>query len=517
MRLTISRRLIALATLLGLLLGLLALQSPARAIEKTVLQNNLRASVKLGILDANDETMGTCSGTFVDARGYILTNFHCVGQTDIYGPDEETGLAHGDYYNPKGLLVVAINDNPRQMPTPTYIAQVVAGNPDQDIAVLKIISFLDSKQKLPERLPITIDKLVDSDKVDIGDKVTVIGYPGVGGETVTLTNGAISGFQDDDEDNVTDWFKTDVLINGGNSGGTAVNENGEMVGIPSAKLVEDIDTIYFIKPVNQAIPVIERALSIGNSDTKVQGGGSTTGGATIPAGQNIGTITFGTDFKKDKIVGTATTFASGLKTVHAAVPYQKMRDGTAWGYAWNYEGSEAVSDTSLKWDLGEAGVVDVYLNGPDKGALPDGNYALQIFIGKKVVQEASFTVGTGDVNKEAPAKPSEIQSDGVLLTGTIIDQDTEDPIEGAVIIFLKPGVPTAKFDGSKKSEQLVQAYGVTDTDGTYTLDQPLPYGKTFSVIVGADGYTPQAIDDAFETTKDLADYVELDPITLQKE
>ena len=46
----------------------------------------------------------------------------------------------------------------------------------------------------------------------------------------------ISGFLDENDDKVMDWFKTDVLVNQGNSGGSAVNDQGELVGVPTARL-----------------------------------------------------------------------------------------------------------------------------------------------------------------------------------------------------------------------------------------------------------------------------------------
>ncbi len=34
----------------------------------------------------------------------------------------------------------------------------------------------------------------DSDAVEIGDQLRILGYPGIGGDTVTFTNGVVSGF-----------------------------------------------------------------------------------------------------------------------------------------------------------------------------------------------------------------------------------------------------------------------------------------------------------------------------------
>ena len=511
------KNVLAIAGLLALLLGLLWSSLPARALEKEALKRDLHASVKLIILDANGEVFGGCSGTILNNQGYILTNFHCVGQTDIYGPDEEFGLAHGDLYNPQGLLGVAITDDPRQMPVPSYIAQYIAGNPEQDVAVIKIIADLDGNL-VPETLPLVPAVLIDSDQVELGEAVSVIGYPGVGGETVTFTEGKIAGFLDEDGDKLTDWFKTDVLINGGNSGGTAVNEKGEMIGIPSASTFDASrgDALRFIKPVNQAMPIIERALNAGSSQTEVGGVSGGKGGDTIASGQNFGEITFGAGFDKNGIVGASSTFKSGVAEVHAAVPYQKMRNGASWGYIWQYEGQDAIVETKLKWDQDDSGVLDLSIYSDD--VLPDGNFSLQIILNDKVVQQDQFVIGSEDPTEtDKPQKPPEAQSEGVLLTGRIVDYDTGKPIADAAIVILQPGKTVADFDAADDVNKVILSAGMTDADGKYITLVPLPRGQVYSVIAGKKGYQRLALDDALEISPDDPDVVELEDIGLQRQ
>jgi peptidoglycan hydrolase-like protein with peptidoglycan-binding domain len=71
----------------------------------------------------------------------------------------------------------------------------------------------------------------DSDpNVEIGDPVYALGYPAIGGQSVTLTNGVISGFEGD----FNEWLKTSATINHGSSGGIAIGANNAcLYGIPS--------------------------------------------------------------------------------------------------------------------------------------------------------------------------------------------------------------------------------------------------------------------------------------------
>lgn len=516
-------RMMALTALLlvSMILGLVGNAHPAQALEKTVRQQVLRASVKLMTpFDADPNGGSLCSGTMLNQEGYILTNYHCVGYVTSGGRDrdlESLGLDPGDLYNKKGLSVVAITDDPRQLPKPTYVAQVLSGDSDQDLAVLKIVSYYNSKQKLTATLPVVSIPLADSDTVETLDEVFVIGYPGIAGDSVTATEGKISGFLDEDGDNQFDWFKTDVLVNQGNSGGSAVNDSGELIGIPTARLQDQAgNVIYLIRPTNVAVPYIKQAMKAGGSSASSDKG-TTTPPAAVPSGQNIGEIAFGSGFDDNEgVTGVATVFPSSIPEVHGGVPYDKMRDGTAWGYMWQLDGKDVTGQTSLRWNFGTSGVLDLYLRG--KNGLSDGDYNLQVFLRNELVQEGGFTVGEAD-RRSTPEKPSTSEDAGVLVSGTIIDHSTRRPIQGALIVFLFPGLTVDDFDDDNSDDKAdsVLSYGSTNAKGQFTINTPLPRGEVYTVLVGAKGYQRIAENDALEITEDDPDLIELDPIELDRQ
>ncbi|MGI6621914.1 MAG: trypsin-like serine protease [Clostridiaceae bacterium] len=214
-----------------------------------------RSTVKLYTLDNDYNVVSMGSGTIVNNNGYILTNFHCVGEK-------------GRLYNSEGYVAIAITDDIKKNIQPQYIAQYRSGVEELDLAVVKIVADLNWNQLNATDLNLIPAKIADSDTVELGDDINILGYPGVGGETITYTAGRVSGFIDEDNDSVIDWIKTDAVVNHGNSGGTAINGNGEMIGVPTAKIVgEHNDVMFYLKPINQAIPVLKDALAQGDNPT----------------------------------------------------------------------------------------------------------------------------------------------------------------------------------------------------------------------------------------------------------
>jgi len=188
------------------------------------------------------------SASVITAKGHLLTNFHVIGDTDT-----------GQLYNRGGVIVVAVSDEPeRQPPRPTYRAELVAQDIDLDLALLRIAGREDGRP-LGRDLRLTTMPIGNSDQVHIGDNVFIMGFPGLGGDTITLTRGTISGFLTDPGEQ---WIKTDAEINPGNSGGAAVNDTGELIGVPSAARggVQRLPgKIGLVRPINLARPLIERA------------------------------------------------------------------------------------------------------------------------------------------------------------------------------------------------------------------------------------------------------------------
>jgi len=105
-------------------------------------------------------------------------------------------------------------------------AKVVRSESTLDVALIQVSTLPPSPVIAP---------LADSDTVEIGDPVLVIGAPM--GISSTLTAGILSGRRDAKTlyggFERGELFQTDAAINPGNSGGPLLNMQGEVVGIVS--------------------------------------------------------------------------------------------------------------------------------------------------------------------------------------------------------------------------------------------------------------------------------------------
>ncbi|MDP8921507.1 MAG: trypsin-like peptidase domain-containing protein [Chloroflexota bacterium] len=208
----------------------------------------LNASVRVVVPLGSQRQASIGSGTVVSTRGHVLTNYHVV-------VDELTGrLVNGG-----ADVTIAVPERESEPAQPKYRARVVEADPQLDLALLRIDRLLDGRPAPPD-LGLTPVPVGNSDTVQIGDTLTIIGYPGLGGSSLTVTRGIMSGTYRLPNDPGT-FIKTDTEISPGNSGGTAINAEGELIGIPTAgRFTRDtVGKLGLLRPVNQAKALIDKA------------------------------------------------------------------------------------------------------------------------------------------------------------------------------------------------------------------------------------------------------------------
>lgn len=172
------------------------------------------------------------TGFIVSSDGLVLTNKHVVSDEDAE-------------------FTVLMNNGDK------YPAQVLARDPIQDIAILKI-----------EKTGLPVLALGDSDAIETGQTVIAIGNA-LGEFRNTVSVGVISGMWrtitaqgGGVAETLEDLIQTDAAINPGNSGGPLFNLGGEVIGINVA-MSQSAQNIGFALPVNKAKRDIEQVKKTG--------------------------------------------------------------------------------------------------------------------------------------------------------------------------------------------------------------------------------------------------------------
>ena len=139
------------------------------------------------------------SGFIISSDGLIITNHHVI----------------------EGALRIIVHYRDRD-----YSAKVLGDDSSNDIALLKI----ESKVEFPYL------KLADSDQVQMGDWLMVIGSPLQLSNSVSVGIVSAKGrsINITPDRSLESFIQTDAAINFGNSGGPLINLNGEVIGVATA-------------------------------------------------------------------------------------------------------------------------------------------------------------------------------------------------------------------------------------------------------------------------------------------
>ena len=208
----------------------------AQSLPQATRERIIKATVMLMKTGRDGKLDGTLgSGTIISSAGYILTNYHVVGDIDSREVSEWIAVR-----------VVKFVD---QEPVPAYWGQVVAADPNLDLAIVKIVE--DKDQKPVSNLNLPFVQLGDSNKLMIGDPLHVFGFQGTGGMTLTYSQGSVGGFTGDDlQSSGRQWVKHDAQSGPGNSGGGAYDASGDLIGVHSAGLAGNNNSrTSFMRPL----------------------------------------------------------------------------------------------------------------------------------------------------------------------------------------------------------------------------------------------------------------------------
>ena len=202
-----SSSVIASAALVAVATGVASASTDAGAVPGTQDWSRVaQAVVLVECLDTSGRTLQRGSGFAVGNGRQIVTNYHVIERS----PGRRCGR-----------IWVSLDGTFTEAPGNRIPVTLEREAPDHDLALLK----LDEGTAQLRTLTLSTESL------RAGEPITAIGYPRVGGDTLTLTTGRYSGTA---VINGVTWIKTDTPLAPGNSGGPVFNDRQEVIGVATA-------------------------------------------------------------------------------------------------------------------------------------------------------------------------------------------------------------------------------------------------------------------------------------------
>ncbi len=237
---------------------LLLLTVPQNAFAINLREELLFSAVQIvGIDDTGAVSTGT--GTTINKNGLVLTNYHVVANMDT------------DEIFPQINLCYTISQY--LLPRCAATAKVVALNKEFDLALIKPdkkiakdgkptkLNFLTYWKKSGNQFYSAPFQNTDNAPLpNILDRITIWGYPSVGGSTITVTQGYVSGFDvvEQNDETLVKFIKTDAEVSPGNSGGAAFNEWFSFIGVPSNAWAGQLGFIIPVQTVMEWLQSLDK-------------------------------------------------------------------------------------------------------------------------------------------------------------------------------------------------------------------------------------------------------------------
>ena len=453
--------------------------------EVTPIERLQAATVQIFAKQVNNgrlQTIWTGSGTLISADGIILTNAHVAAPTS-------PGLAIL-YNDPEMLfdeqpdqLVVALSDSADRPPVEVYIAELAAADGSLDLAVIKITADLDGTKLDTSTLDLPFVEVGNSDTIGLGDEIRILGYPGAGGETITFTRGNVAGFESQNRVGNRAWIKTDATISPGNSGGLGVNAAGQIIGVPSFGQEAIGGAINRLRAINYALPLLAAAEANSNYESPF---------VVQSTGQETFThLTWADDYSDDDgcALGARQSYPSNTTFAVAIFEYSGLANGEQVLVAWWLD-DELVSNVIFEWNEGTSGDCTPFYFHNYGDPIPEGNYALEIYVGSELefAGSAETAVGGAVVNNSSnSSNTGNTIKNGVVVDGEILDADSGKPLSGAVIFILQPGTDLDAWLDNPE-DAAIYTYAETDQKGYFFLPEPLQRGVEYPGVAGLTGY-----------------------------
>jgi putative serine protease PepD len=372
--------------------------SLAGGTSASVLAHAETATVRL-LQGAPDTASGWGSGDIIAPTGLILTNAH-VAEPQAPGLAVAIGEPGSQMEPNPPYLTVELTTGPSSPVVAKYRARPVAVDGYLDFAVVQIYATSSGTPVSPASLHLPYFTLGSDSSVQLDQPVTTLGFPGVAmSDSITVTSGVISTFVPDPLGHEGDprfELETTARIAHGNSGGAAINNAGQLIGVPSLSIPgEGSDTSWRLRSIAEARPLIAAAQAHTPYTSHIL--------VPLTGSEQVAGYAVGANDNQACTTGAQSVTVPGTSTVSFAFAYSGAPKGLDIALQINVPGGGTVftqngalpqttttkSSDCLTYQVGPS---DLGLS-----VLPSGVYQLQLYAGPNLTplgQGGSVTVNT---------------------------------------------------------------------------------------------------------------------------
>jgi S1-C subfamily serine protease len=121
------------------------------------------------------------------------------------------------------------------------------------------------------------------------------------------------------------------------------------------------------------------------------------------------------------------------------------------------------------------------------------------------IVRAGWVPREGRTSVEIEPTAIDAEAEGIRISTRVVDAANDQPIPGALLMVLRPGVSAASVDINRLDDMVI-AWGRSTAGGDVYLKQPVPNPGTYTVMVVVDGYVPLIGTDALKLSEDTPAY-----------
>jgi len=222
------------------------------------------------------------------------------------------------------------------------------------------------------------------------------------------------------------------------------------------------------------------------------------GCTTLAATDGVYWVTLDEDGNVDEQVDT---YPSGTTTILPVFDYECVPKRVDITTVFSLDGDVVYSDKESLKASKSAGSYGYPLGTTDGSAMDDGEWQSEFYVDDELLASGTTQLGGGTTDDPANQQ--------VTVDGTVVDQDSGKPIEGALVIILKPGITVQQFADDDFAQDDAYTWSETNSKGEFILPDPLTRNVEYSLVVSAEGYQLLGVD-GFAITDDLEEPISLD-------